>query len=60
MIEPMDRDLITLALQEIVLRDGKDLKEVQRYLRMKYRLEADDLALKRRLEKILHAEKAVA
>lgn len=56
----MDRDLILLALQEIVLRDGRDLKEVQQYLRMKYRIEADELVLKRRLEKIVQAEKAVA
>lgn len=56
----MNRDLITIALTEIVLRDGKDLKEVQQYLRMRYRLEADELVLKRRLEKMLQTEKAVA
>lgn len=56
----MNRDLILTALQEIVFRDGKDLKEVQQYLRMKYRIEADELVLKRRLEKILQTEKAVA
>jgi hypothetical protein len=56
----MERDLILLALQEIVLRDGKDLKEVQQYLRMKYRIEAEDLVLKRRLDNMLQSEKAVA
>jgi len=56
----MNRDLILTALQEIVLQDGKDLKEVQQYLRMRYRIEADELVLKRRLEKILQTEKAVA
>ncbi|HSF52452.1 MAG TPA: hypothetical protein VLA71_01805 [Algoriphagus sp.] len=56
----MDRDLISLALQEIVIREGKGLKEVQQYLRMRYRLEAEDLVLKRRLEKMLQSEKAVA
>lgn len=56
----MDRDLISLALQEFILRDCKDLKEVQQYLRMKYRVEADELVLKRRLDKILQAEQAVA
>ncbi len=56
----MNRDLISLALQEFVLRDGKELPEVQQYLRMKYRLDADQLVLKRRLEKLLQAEKAVA
>ncbi len=58
--DAMDRDLISKALQEIVLRDGKDLEKAKQYLRMKYRLEADDLVLKRRLEKILQTEKAVA
>lgn len=56
----MERDLIFIALQEVVLRDGKDLKEVQQYLRMRYRLDADELVLKKRLEKILQTEKAVA
>lgn len=56
----MNRDLITLALQEFVLRDGKELNEVQQYLRMKYRLDADQLVLKRRLETMLQTEKAVA
>jgi len=58
--KPKDRDLIFTALQEVVLQDGKDLKEVQRYLRMRYRIEADELVLKRRLEKMLQTEKAVA
>ncbi|GAA0878543.1 hypothetical protein GCM10009119_15110 [Algoriphagus jejuensis] len=56
----MNSDLILETLQEVVLRDGKDLKEVQQYLRMRYRIEADELVLKRRLEKMLQAEKAVA
>jgi hypothetical protein len=56
----MNRDLITIALQEFVLRDGKDLKEVQQYLRMKHCLDADQTVLKRRLEKIRQTEKAVA
>ncbi|WP_158587669.1 hypothetical protein [Algoriphagus lacus] len=56
----MERDLIFITLQEIVLRDGKDLREAQQYLRMRYRLDADELVLKKRLEKILQTEKAVA
>jgi hypothetical protein len=56
----MTRDLITIAIQEFVLRDGKDLKEVQQYLRMKYRLDADLTVLRRRLEKMSQTEKAVA
>ena len=56
----MNRDLITLALQEFILKEGKELQEVQQYLRMKYRLDADQMVLKRRLEKILQTQKAVA
>lgn len=56
----MNRDIITIALQELVLREGKNMKEVQQYLRMRYRIEADELVLKRRLEKIHLTEKAVA
>jgi hypothetical protein len=58
--ESMDRDIILQALQEMTLRDGKSLKEVQQYLRMRYRVEVDDLVLKRRLEIIDQTEKAVA
>jgi len=56
----MNRDIITQTLQEFVLKEGKGLHEVQQYLRMKYRLEADQLVLKIRLEKIQQTEKAVA
>lgn len=56
----MDRGLITIALQEIVLRDGKDLQEAQQYLRMKYRIDVEHEVLRRRLEKMLQTEKAVA
>ncbi|WP_168171995.1 hypothetical protein [Algoriphagus sp. A40] len=56
----MNRDIITIALQELVLREGKNMKEVQQYLRMRYSIEADELVLNRRLEKILQTEKAVA
>lgn len=56
----MNRDIITIALQELVLREGKNMKEVQQYLRMRYSIEADELVLKRRLEKIHQTEKAVA
>ncbi len=56
----MDRDLISLALQELVLKEGKGLQETQQYLRMKYRLEAEERVLHRRLAKLLQTEKAVA
>lgn len=56
----MEKDLISLALQEIVLQNGKDLKEVQQYLRMRFQLDADEMVLKRRLEKMMQSGKAVA
>lgn len=56
----MNRDLITTALQEIVLRDGKDLKEAQQYLRMRYHIDVEKAVLSRRLKKLHQAEKAVA
>lgn len=56
----MDRDLISLALQELALKEGTGLKDVQQYLRMKYRLEAEERVLQRRLAKLLQTEKAVA
>ncbi|WP_157359856.1 hypothetical protein [Algoriphagus mannitolivorans] len=56
----MERDLITLALQEIALKNGKDLNEVQQYLMMRYRIKVDPIALSKRLKKILEEEKAVA
>ncbi|MEP0710797.1 hypothetical protein [Algoriphagus sp.] len=56
----MQKDLITQALQQLHLQNGKDLKEVSQYLTMKYRIDADDLVLKSRLKKMLEEEKAVA
>jgi hypothetical protein len=56
----MENDLITLALQDICIRDSKEIMEAHQYLIMKYRMEVDLLVLQRRLEKILSEEKAVA
>lgn len=56
----MERDLITLALQNLCIQLGKDPKEVHQYLLMKYRMDVDLLVLQKRLEKILSEEKAVA
>jgi len=56
----MERDLITQALQEIALRNGKDLTEVHQYLLMRYRIQIDPLVLSKRLKKIIEEEKAVA
>jgi len=56
----MENDLITLALQDICIRDSKELQEVHQYLLMKYRMEVDLVILQRRYEKLLSQEKAVA
>jgi len=56
----MERDLITQSLQQIHLQNGQDLKEVQHYLSLKYRIDADYAILQQRLEKLLLEEKAVA
>lgn len=56
----MERDLITLSLQLVHLQNGQDLKEVQQYLKLKYRIDVDLAVLQHRLEKLLLEEKAVA
>jgi hypothetical protein len=56
----MEKDIITVALLDLVTKEGKSIKEVRDYLRMKFRMDVDDLALSRRLKKIQQAEKAVA
>ncbi|TDQ14617.1 hypothetical protein DFQ04_3205 [Algoriphagus boseongensis] len=56
----MEKDLITQALQEVVLKGGKGLPEVQQYLLMRYRIQTENLVLSKRLEKMLNEEKAVA
>jgi predicted transcriptional regulator len=56
----MERDLINLAILNIYLKGGKDLKEVKRYLLLKYHLEVDDLVIRKRLAKIIQQEVAVA
>jgi hypothetical protein len=56
----MEKDLITQALQEIVLKGGKGLPEVQQYLMMRFRIKTESYVLSRRLKKILNEEKAVA
>lgn len=56
----MEKDVITVALQELVMKEGKSLSEVKNYLRLKFRMEVDELVLSSRLKKIHQAEKAVA
>lgn len=56
----MERDLITQVLHSICLQEGKDIKDVHQYLLMKYRIEVEELVLKKRLQKLMNEEKAVA
>lgn len=56
----MEKDVITIALQELVTKEGKSLSDVKHYLRLKFRLEVDELVLSGRLKKIQQGEKAVA
>ncbi|SDD62711.1 hypothetical protein SAMN04488104_104227 [Algoriphagus faecimaris] len=56
----MEKGLINRALEKLNVSDFKDLAEVKQYLKMKYRIDIDDLVLQKRLEKILNEEKAVA
>jgi hypothetical protein len=56
----MQIDVITAALQEVLIKEGKEMEDVKHYLRMRYRLEVDNLVLSKRLEKIKQSEKAVA
>ncbi len=49
-----------MALQELVMKEGKNLGEVKHYLRMKFRMEVDELVLAKRLKKLQQVEKAVA
>ncbi|MBN7814875.1 hypothetical protein [Algoriphagus pacificus] len=56
----MERGLINQAIQKICVQEGKEISEAHQYLLMKYRIEVDLLVLKKRYEKMLNEEKAVA
>ncbi len=56
----MESGLINKALKEFALREGKDLKEIQQYLLMKYRIEVDTFVLEKRLKKMQLDQKRVA
>lgn len=56
----MEKDLINQSLHAICLQNGKSLDEASQYLKMKYRMDVESLILKKRLNKILNDEKAVA
>lgn len=56
----MEEGLINRALKRLVIEDGKDLREVQQYLLMKYKIDVEQPVLQRRLEKMSIHKKAVA
>lgn len=56
----MEEGLINRALKRLVIEEGNDLREVQQYLLMKFRIEVDQLVLQKRLDKMSIQEKAVA
>ncbi|MDI1324502.1 MAG: hypothetical protein PSV36_17280 [Algoriphagus sp.] len=56
----MEEGLINRALKHLVFEKGKDLKEVQQYLLMKFNIEVDNQVLQKRMEKMSNQEKAVA
>lgn len=56
----MEEGLINRALKRLVIEEGKDLREVQQYLLMKFRIDVEQLVLQKRLDKMSIQEKAVA
>lgn len=56
----MEEGLINRALKRLVLEEGNDLREVQQYLLMKFRIEVDQSVLQKRLDKMSIQGKAVA
>lgn len=56
----MDSGVINSAIKKLCLTEGKGLNEVIQYLKLKYKIDADEAVLQKRLEKIVTNEKAVA
>lgn len=56
----MEEGLINRALKRLVIEEGNDLREVQQYLLMKFRIDVDQRVLQKRLDKMSIQEKAVA
>lgn len=56
----MENDLIIQALKEIHIQNGKDLAEVQHYLKLKYRMDTCLEVLEKRLQNLLEIGQAVA
>jgi len=58
--KPMEKDLINSSLHSLCVQNAKSITEAAQYLKMKYRLDIEETVLKKRLNDIMHEEKAVA
>ena len=56
----MEKGLINSSLHLLCIQNSKSITEAALYLQMKYRIDVDILVLQKRLNKIIHEEKAVA
>jgi hypothetical protein len=56
----MEKDLINSSLHSLCIQKAKSITEVAQYLKMKYRLDIEEIVLKKRLNNIISEEKAVA
>jgi hypothetical protein len=56
----MEKDLINSFLHYLCILNAKSITEAAQYLKMKYRLDIEEIVLKKRLNNIISEEKAVA
>jgi hypothetical protein len=56
----MEPGIINKALKQLCVVESKPISEVVQYLKLRYQIDADEMILKKRLEKILNNEQAVA
>jgi hypothetical protein len=56
----MEKDLINSSLHSLCILNAKSITEAAQYLKMKYRLDIEEIVLKKRLNNIISEEKAVA
>lgn len=52
--------IINRALRKLVVENGADLKEVQQYLLLKFKIEVEQEVLQKRVQKFINSGKAVA
>jgi len=55
----MEEGLINRALKRFVIEGGTDLREVQQYLLVKFKIEVEQSVLQKRLERMSTHQKAV-